>query len=116
MFSRGVRLFVLIPTTTITTMSTDVGGCASSPTYETPRQIPCDIWIGGFVIKIDHLYLLCGAHRDGLTKEDIERQEPLTRNTSRGADCRGSRCRGRFTSTVRTLSVVVAGWGISILR
>ncbi len=28
-------------------------------------------------MKIDHLYLLCGAHRDGLTKEDIERQELL---------------------------------------
>ncbi len=43
--------------------------------YETLPTVPCDIWIAGFVMQYEHLYHLCGAH--GLTKEEIDRQQPL---------------------------------------
>ncbi|RDX49358.1 hypothetical protein OH76DRAFT_1403952 [Lentinus brumalis] len=48
---------------------------ASSRKNETLPKVPCDIWIAGFCMTIDHLYLLCLAH--GLTHEQIELEEPL---------------------------------------
>ncbi|RDX49346.1 hypothetical protein OH76DRAFT_550412 [Lentinus brumalis] len=55
-------------------MSSDGSGPAVRE-YETLPTVPCDIWIAGFVMQYEHLYHLCGAH--GLTKEEIDRQEPL---------------------------------------